>query len=301
MLVHILDHYDGTIDHRPDRNRDAAQRHDVGVHALRPHNDECRENTDRETDNRDQRRTHMKQKNDAHQGDYGKLQQQFIAEVFHRPPDQGRAVVHGDDLHALRQALLQLLEPGLDAINSALGVLAETHHHDAADGLALAIELGNAPAHLRAQIDLGHVPEAQRRAVFIDAQRDVGQVLFALNVAGGPHHVFGLGHLHHRGPHFLIGAFDGHLNMGQRHAEGAQLFRIHRDLILLDHAAHGRHFRHARHGLQFILQIPVLDRAQLANIVLARAVDQGIEIDPADAARIRPQLRRGGSGQADLA
>ena len=174
MLVHILDHYDGTIDHRPDRNRDAAQRHDVGVHALRPHDDECRENTDRETDNRDQRRTHVKQKNDAHQGDYGKLQQQFIAEVFHRPPDQGRAVVHGDDLHALRQALLQLREPGLDAIDGALSVLAETHHHDAADGLALAIELSNAAAHPRAQIDLGHVLQAQRRAVFIDAQRDAG-------------------------------------------------------------------------------------------------------------------------------
>ena len=33
LLVHVLDHDDRGIDHRPDRHRDAAERHDVGAQA----------------------------------------------------------------------------------------------------------------------------------------------------------------------------------------------------------------------------------------------------------------------------
>ena len=36
----VLDHHDGGIDHRADRDRDAAQGHDVGVDAAALHDDE---------------------------------------------------------------------------------------------------------------------------------------------------------------------------------------------------------------------------------------------------------------------
>ena len=44
-------------------------------------------------------------------------------------------------------------------------------------------------------------------------------------------------------------------------------------------------------GLQFILQKPVLQAAQLRQIVLAAAVNQCVFIDPADAGGIRAQFR----------
>ena len=39
VLVGILDHHHCGIDHRADRNGDAAERHDIGVHALVIHDD----------------------------------------------------------------------------------------------------------------------------------------------------------------------------------------------------------------------------------------------------------------------
>ena len=51
--------------------------------------------------------------------------------------------------------------------------------------------------------------------------------------------------------------------MGMLYA--AQFVGIHRDLVLLDEAADGRHFGHPGNAGQAILQIPVLDRAELAE------------------------------------
>ena len=53
-------------------------------------------------------------------------------------------------------------------------------------------------------------------------------------------------------------------------------------------------------GLQLVFQEPVLQRAQLAEIVLAGPVDQRVFVDPADAGRIRPERRLGGCRQPAL-
>src|SRR3546814_10375292 len=55
LLMGILDHDDGRIDHRADGDGDAAQRHDVGVHPLEPHDDERGQHTERQGQDRDQR------------------------------------------------------------------------------------------------------------------------------------------------------------------------------------------------------------------------------------------------------
>ncbi|VEC04155.1 Uncharacterised protein [Klebsiella pneumoniae] len=38
-LMGVLNHHDGGIDHRPHRNGDPTQRHDVGVEPLEMHHD----------------------------------------------------------------------------------------------------------------------------------------------------------------------------------------------------------------------------------------------------------------------
>lgn len=40
MLVGILDHHHGRVDHRADRDRDAPQGQYIGVEPLKPHHDE---------------------------------------------------------------------------------------------------------------------------------------------------------------------------------------------------------------------------------------------------------------------
>ena len=41
VLVRVLDHDDGGVDHRADGDGDAAERHDVGVDPLPAHDDEA--------------------------------------------------------------------------------------------------------------------------------------------------------------------------------------------------------------------------------------------------------------------
>ncbi len=65
--------------------------------------------------------------------------------------DEIRAVVDGDDLHARRQAGADLLEFGLDAIDDLEGVFAAAHDDDAGDDVAVAIEVGDTAAEVRAE------------------------------------------------------------------------------------------------------------------------------------------------------
>ena len=297
VFVHVLDHHDGTINHRADRNGDATERHDVGIEPLQMHYNERRENAHRQADNGHQTGANMEQKHHADQCHHDQLLQQFVPEIVHRPFNQAGPIVDRDDLDPGRQSGLQGLEPGLDASDSPLGIFTNPHHHDAAHHFALTVQFRDAAAHLWTDPDIGHILEQQRCAVDIETERDRGEVLYPLDITAGAHHVFRLRHLDDRCAHFLITPLDGLLNVRQRHVEGAQLIRVHFDLILPDHAAQGGYFGYARHGLQFILQEPVLQTAQLADIVLAGSVYQRIQIHPAHAGGIRPQLWPGTGGQ----
>ena len=79
--------------------------------------------------------------------------------------------------------------------------------------------------------------------------------------------------------------------MGQGNTESTQFFRVHFHLVLLNHAAERRDFGNTRHGLQLVFQEPVLQAAQLTEVMLAGTVHQGVEIDPANSGSVRPQLR----------
>ena len=108
VLVRVLDHHDRGIDHRADRDRDAAERHDVGVHALVVHDDERRQHAERQRDDRDERRAQVEQEHDADQRDDDEFLDQLFLQVVDRALDQARAVVRRDDLDARRQARLEL-------------------------------------------------------------------------------------------------------------------------------------------------------------------------------------------------
>jgi hypothetical protein len=70
---------------------------------------------------------------------------------------------------------------------------------------------------------------------------------------------------------------------------GPQPVRVEDDLVLAHHAADRGGLGDVRQRLQLVLEEPVLDRAQLAEIVATRAIDERILVDPADPGRVRPE------------
>src|SRR3546814_15282856 len=68
----------------------------------------------------------------------------------------------------------------------------------------------------------------------------------------------------------------------------------------LDHAADAGDLSHAGQAFEFVAQEPVLQAAQLGEIVPSGPVDQCIFIDPADAGRVGTDRAARGFGQAAL-
>ena len=102
LLVRVLDHHHRRIDHCADRDRDAAERHDVGVHPLVVHDDERDQHAERERDDRDERRAQVEQEDDADERDDDELLDELVAQMCHGALDQLRAIVGFDDLDAGR-------------------------------------------------------------------------------------------------------------------------------------------------------------------------------------------------------
>ncbi|MCY1384728.1 hypothetical protein D9M69_730210 [compost metagenome] len=84
MLVRILDHHHRRIDHRANGDGDAAQRHDVSVHALVAHDQERCQHAERQRDNGHQSRAQVKQEHQAHQRHHNEFLNELGRQVVHR-------------------------------------------------------------------------------------------------------------------------------------------------------------------------------------------------------------------------
>ena len=85
-----------------------------------------------------------------------------------------------------------------------------------------------------------------------------------------------------------------------RQVVGAQSVRVEHHLVLPDHATDRGNFGHVQDGLELVLQEPVLQGAQVGEVVPAAAVGQGVLVDPAHPGGIRPQRRFRTGRQARL-
>ena len=289
MLVRVLDHDDGGVDHGADRDRDAAEAHDVRADAEQLHDDHGDQHADRQHDDGDQGAPDVQQEHEADQGDDDALFDQRVLQVVDRPEDQLRPVIDRLDRDAFRQALADLVDLGLHVLDDIQGVLAEALQRDAADGFAFAVELGDAAPLVRAQLDPGDVLQQHRRAV-LGPERDLLQVLDALEVAMATDDVFGFGHLDRAAADVHVAGANGVTDLRERDAVGAQALRIDDDLVLLREAADAGDLGHAGRLGDLVAGEPVLDRAQLGERFL-RALDD-ILIDPADAGGVGTERRR---------
>ena len=81
--------------------------------------------------------------------------------------DQVGAVIDRVEGDALRQARRDFGEPLLDVLDDGERILAEALQHDAGDDFALAVQLGDAAALVRRQLDARHVAQQHRHAAVV--------------------------------------------------------------------------------------------------------------------------------------
>ena len=289
MLVHVLDHHDGSIDHRPDRDRDAAERHDVGAHADPPHRDEGHQDAERQGQNGHQRRAGVQQEENANQGDDETLFEQLAAEVFDRPVNEIASVVHRCEHHPFRQSSLNLLDLRLDPPDRREGVLAESHDHDPANGVAPPVELRDSPPHGGTDAyptEFGHPDRGPIRRCTHDNVLDVRE---RFEVAQPAHHVFALGQLDDHGADVGVRILDRCHHGGNRDAVAEQLGRVEIDLVLFLESAQRRNLGDTWHCRECIPEIPVLNAAQIRQTLPPSRVLECVLIHPPQAGRVWPE------------
>ena len=239
----------------------------------------------------------MPEEQRAHQRDQQQFLDQLAAQIVDRALDQARTVVDRHDLDARRQRGLDGGQSLLDGIDHRLGVFAVAHDDDAAHGLALAIELGDAIARRRPEAQLGDIAQQDGLAVAQDAGGHCAQRVQGTDIADAAHHVLALGHLQAGAAGLAVGAADGRDQLVETDAVGLQTARIDHGFVLADKATDAGDFGHARHALQLEAQAPVLQRAQFREVVRVAAVDQRVLVDPTHAGGVRAELRFDAFGQ----
>ena len=114
-------------------------------------------------EDRDQGAAEVPEEDDADERDDDRLLDQLLLEVVDRALDQVGAVVGGDELDALgERGLDPLLDRLLDVLDDAVGVDAVADDHDPARDVALAVQLGHSPAHLRPEVHARDVLDEDR-------------------------------------------------------------------------------------------------------------------------------------------
>ena len=165
--------------------------------------------------------------------------------------------------------------------------------------LALAIQLRNAATHLGADLDEGHVAQQHGRGAG-ERNRDRAELVQRLEEPARSHHVLGFGEFHHGTARGLVGPLQAFHHHRLRHTQRSHPLRIEDDLVLADHPAYARYLGDIGNRLQFELQEPVVQGAQLADVMAARAVHQRVFVDPAHARGIGTERGRGSCGQTAL-
>ena len=226
-------------------------------------------------------------------GDDDHFLDELAPEGFDRPFDQLRTVVSRHDLDSGGQGRLDLLELVLDPVDDVQGVLSGAHDDNAANGIALAVEVGDATPDLGTQDDLGDIPDEDRGPGHVVLNDDRFDVLDRLGVAAAPDHVFFAGELHQPAADVVIPVPDSLDDLHQGNVIGLEGVGVDVDLILFLEASDGSDFGDPGDALEPVTHVPVLEAPELGQVVLARFVDEGILIDPPHARRIGPHFRLG--------
>ena len=280
-----FDDHDGAVD--DDAEIDCPEGYQVGGHTARVHQDEGKQQGQRNDRGHDQGGSPTGEKDHQHGGHQQRPDDQVLRHGRHGMPDKLRPVVDGDDLRAIRQALLQLRDACLQGRIDLGGIASLGHRYDAFDDAVAVVRPHDAEARPFTLTDFGDVtdgdspPLARGHDHFPDvvevheqASRtdDQGRIALLEQAASGTS--VAVGH--------------GLAELIERDLVFAQCERIDLDLILLDRAAEAHDVGHAGRHPQGRPDRPVLQRPQLR--VRQLGSDDRVAIDFADRGRQWRQL-----------
>ena len=177
LLVRVLDHHHRRIDHRPDRNGDPAQGHDIGVDALVDHDDKRGEDPQRQRDDSHERRAQMKQEYGADDGDHDEFLEQFFLQILDRALDEIGSIISRHHFNPGGETRFKFCELGLHRCDRRQRVLARTHDDDAASHLAFAVQLGDPTTHFWTHLHPRHVAQTHADAGLGGGERDLAEVV----------------------------------------------------------------------------------------------------------------------------
>src|SRR2546423_10016557 len=176
--------------------------------------------------------------------------------------DQLGLIIEIDNLNPLRQCFVNFRNLTLNAIDDFLGVLVDALENNSRDDFALTVFGDGALTNLVANLDAGHVADANRRAA-PRIEHDVLNVFNVLNQAETADDVLFVAMLDEIGSGVLIVRLDRFEQRLERDVVINQGLLIDNDLVLLYIAAKAQHVGDAGNGAQLQLYDPILDRAQL--------------------------------------
>jgi hypothetical protein len=111
-----------------------------------------------------ERAPEMEEEEDDHQAHDHHLLDQRALERADGPMDQLGSVVGRHEVDARWEGTPDLFQPFLHAVDHVERVLLLPHDHDPADDLALSVQLGDAAARLRSEVDLTELLYGDRHA-----------------------------------------------------------------------------------------------------------------------------------------
>ena len=135
------------------------------------------------------------------------------------------------------------------------------------------------------------------RAVSIHPYGNILHIPEGLDVPQSPHHEFRFAHFHQSATHVVIAAFDGHFYPGKRNVVSLEFIGIYLHLVLLHKSPDAGHLGHTRYAHQPIAQVPVLNRAELLQIVFVPAI-QHVFVHPTHSRGVGAQGGSDSLGQA---
>ena len=81
----------------------------------------------------------MQEKNEDDERNRDPFFNQFVLKIFHRPFNQGRAVINRDDLYPVREAALKVCKFCFYAFDNLQRILAVSHDDDTGNCFAFAV------------------------------------------------------------------------------------------------------------------------------------------------------------------
>ncbi len=172
----VLHDHDGIVDQQSDRQHHAEHRQRIDRIAERRQHAEGAEQHHRHRNGRNQRGAHVLQEQIHHQEHQHDGFDQRAHDAFDRRGDHRRGVVRIDHLHARRKERLKLAQRRADGLGGIERVGAAGEPDRDAGGRP-AVVLGIDVVVLPAEADLGHVLEPDLRAVAVDLEQDLAELL----------------------------------------------------------------------------------------------------------------------------